>query len=102
MRFEPADWLDIVMGSGLRRTAEALSNGAARVRSSNERWASEHGIDTLRSGGNYALAVKSASHIRSDVVDRIGMHDALIVSSTRSLAVQARRAYQYSSVKISS
>ena len=64
LRFEPADWWDIVMGSGLRRTAEALGNGAARVRSSNERWAIEHGIDTLRAGANYALAVKSASHKR--------------------------------------
>jgi SAM-dependent methyltransferase len=56
--FEPDDWWNIVMGSGLRRTAELLGDNANRVRDSNDIWARANAIDSLRVRVNYAIAVK--------------------------------------------
>jgi ubiquinone/menaquinone biosynthesis C-methylase UbiE len=54
---DPADWWGIVMGSGLRRTAQLLDDGQAReVRARCEAHIAERGIRELTTTTRYALA----------------------------------------------
>ena len=56
---DPEDWWTIVLGSGLRWTAEALGpDAAARVRADNVDWIRDNGVDSVAVNAIYATARK--------------------------------------------
>lgn len=55
----PHDWWAIVLGSGLRWTADQLGAEAAQVRDHNVKWAAEHNTRAIQTNVIYATATKS-------------------------------------------